>query len=466
MQTLQKKTQLLDHLVALIHIDTLYRDLYHERAESVLQELMPHESYVALNRKKNTLQNLPNQIRNAIGDANWFRVRELSKEHETLKAELERTAELAEMAREIYAGDDMHIDPFSPGMNSIPGVSRKSLDALQQEALKHLEQLAQLDPGWKSFYRKRTAAFANHPSMASQLSGQNQPNSGQLESQALEALDEGNFGKLERLAEQMSAAQPDGSDGAGDESLGNETREAPECLYAFSPETISQAGALGLECLRVPSQRREFAPFCRFAWHPTFTQVNGNPSGVLRVPDLPFPQGTPDALKARVQLFAIHPMINSGGVRFLPDMVSEDVLVETFPEPTPGAAMPHSKLLDVLGLEQRNQTSRRQIEAALLSRGGKILEDELGLDPVLFKLVCITPDLHLRIGLERGWGQEKIWTHFDGYLIMMDGRLHALAGGDVRFGGVYDLLGLPRDYASDHVMTRFAVVQRQRMALW
>ena len=42
----------------------------------------------------------------------------------------------------------------------------------------------------------------------------------------------------------------------------------------------------------------------------------------------------------------------------------------------------------------------------------------------------------------------------------------AMAGGDVRFGGVYDLVTIGREYISDHVMARFAVVQRKRMEAW
>lgn len=45
------------------------------------------------------------------------------------------------------------------------------------------------------------------------------------------------------------------------------------------------------------------------------------------------------------------------------------------------------------------------------------------------------------------------------YLVMADGRLQALAGGDVRFG-------LSRDYDSDHVIARFAIVRRERMVAW
>jgi hypothetical protein len=59
-----------------------------------------------------------------------------------------------------------------------------------------------------------------------------------------------------------------------------------------------------------------------------------------------------------------------------------------------------------------------------------------------------------------------VWTHFDGYLVMPNNRLRALAGGDVRFGGLYHLLGIGRDYDTEKVIVRFAVVRRERMAAW
>jgi hypothetical protein len=48
-------------------------------------------------------------------------------------------------------------------------------------------------------------------------------------------------------------------------------------------------------------------------------------------------------------------------------------------------------------------------------------------------------------------------------MILRSGRLRALAGGDVRFGGIYDLVSIGRDYEAERVVVRFAVVQRKRM---
>ncbi|ABQ28005.1 hypothetical protein Gura_3855 [Geotalea uraniireducens Rf4] len=49
-------------------------------------------------------------------------------------------------------------------------------------------------------------------------------------------------------------------------------------------------------------------------------------------------------------------------------------------------------------------------------------------------------------------------------MLTADGKMHALAGGDVRFGGIYDMVGISRNYEADRIIARFAVVQRRRMA--
>jgi hypothetical protein len=36
----------------------------------------------------------------------------------------------------------------------------------------------------------------------------------------------------------------------------------------------------------------------------------------------------------------------------------------------------------------------------------------------------------------------------------------------VRYGGLYEMLGVGREYDSDRLLARFAVVQRARMVAW
>ena len=51
-------------------------------------------------------------------------------------------------------------------------------------------------------------------------------------------------------------------------------------------------------------------------------------------------------------------------------------------------------------------------------------------------------------------------------MIMANTDRRALAGGDIRYGGIYDLLGISNSYDSERIIARFAVVQRQRLAIW
>jgi hypothetical protein len=155
--------------------------------------------------------------------------------------------------------------------------------------------------------------------------------------------------------------------------------------------------------------------------------------------------------------------VNSGGARYLPRLSSETVLLEDFPENE--AADAPSKLVEALGLAKRSGRSRAEIESALMRRGPDILQNTFGLDPVEFRLVCIPYDLYARFGHERAFGKWPHWTHFDGYQVMGGNRLRALAGGDGRFGGLYDLVSISPNDAREGVYARFAVVRRARQTL-
>lgn len=132
----------------------------------------------------------------------------------------------------------------------------------------------------------------------------------------------------------------------------------------------------------------------------------------------------------------------------------------------PGGGIRLQRSFRPLAFEERRGLSRVRLEKALIDRGSAIVGD-LGLDVRKFRLICIPPDVYGRVGTLLGWGRQPFWTHFDGYLVRRNGKLGALVGGDVRFGGLYDLTGVSREYDSDQIIARFAVVQRKRMeAAW
>jgi hypothetical protein len=245
-------------------------------------------------------------------------------------------------------------------------------------------------------------------------------------------------------------------------AIEDEPRETLQPV-AYSSETLTRARHLGLTSRHL-EPRMELASLRRYAWTPASDE-----RGHSTAAQVPLPSGSPEGLRDGVEMFVIHPLVNSGGARYLPSLVAEDVLVEDFPDPADGQTPPASELMKSLRLPGRRGLPRIAIEQALLMHGARILEKELGLDPRVFRLVCIPPDVYVRVGEAEGWGRQPFWTHFDGYLIRTvtgQVRLQALAGGDVRYGGLYELLAVGRDYDSDRLLARFAVVQRARMVAW
>ncbi len=465
--TTQDRHDILTWLLDLTSADTFYHDLYRQRARFYLQQEMTQDAYRAYKKMKAQKGALPNQIRNAILQKDWQAVKDLTEQDKKIRNELQRRADAVVFAEKLYEPVDVAIDPFSPGMHTLVGLTMNRLKELHRKTIATLHNLMEQDSDWRPFYQQRLDVFNTLSISDTTLEDEQQfvPEV-VLEEEAEEALESGNMERLEQLAEKILDAKGNDGQPSSEQLLADKHQHPDDFLYSFAAEVIERAAQFGLNHYQVAQNSQEYTPLSHFAWHPTFTDVEDREPHVLQVPDIPFDDQTPEALKARIQLFAVHPFINSSGVRFLPHMVAEDVLIEDFAEPQAGGPLPNGGLLAALGLRQRNQLDRETIEAALLAHGNRFVEKELGLDPRQFKLVCIPADLHLRIGQEKGWGRQQIWTHFDGYMLMEGARRRALVGGDVRYGGIYDLLGISRNYSSERIITRFAVVQRKRLAVW
>jgi hypothetical protein len=447
-------------------MDTVYRDVYLERARMLLGPALSFEDFHRIERERAALAELPLTIARELEKANWPLVKELSRRTEAFKQEVEEKRKLVETARGVYAVTDVRLDPFSPGLQPFTRVSPKNLPALWTRAVEQLTALEQTDPPWKEFYAGRRAAFEAHARITSEQATASADASSGMDTReaAARALKAGDMRQLAQLADMlMAAATPRTSESAPRATAGaTPTREqaGQDLLVSYSGDTLTRARQLGLAPRHLES-RVELASLRQYAWSPVSDE-----SGHIDIKQVPLPSGSPEDLRDRVEMLVIHPLVNSGGARHLPKFVAEDVLVEDFPDPAEGEQPLPSELLQTLGLVGRRGLPRVAIEQALLMHGALVVEKELGLDPRVFRLVCIPSDVHLRLGEAEGWGRQPFWTHFDGYLVKAEGRLQALAGGDVRFGGRYDLLGVGRDYHSDRLVARFAVVHRERMVAW
>ena len=456
-------------LVEAGNIDTVYRDVYLDRARTLLAPVLSLQEFHGLEQQRAALAELPTTIAREFDKANWSLVKELSQRVQALKRALDDKGALLQTARSVYDVRDVRLDPFSPGLRPFTRIPERELPTLRPRMLQLLGTLERADAVWSDFYDARRRAFNAQPQRGTELEiGAETSSPTDVLEAARQALKGGDMNRLAALADTLAAvgtpgsAPKSGATTVGSAPAAGESAQALQPV-AYSDETLKRARRLGLASRHL-EPRLELASLRRYAWT-RFSDERGNSDAS----QVQLPPGSPEGLRDGVAVFIIHPLVNSGGARYLPTLAAEDVLVEDFPDPAEGQAPPMSDLVKGLGLPGRRGLPRIAIEQALLMHGARILENELGLDPRVFRLVCIPPDVYMRLGEAEAWGRQPFWTHFDGYLIrIVEGqvRLQALAGGDVRYSGLYDLLGVGREYDSDRLLARFAIVQRARMVAW
>ena len=449
-------------------IDTVYRDVYLDRARTVVAPLLSLEEFHRLEQERAALAELPLTITRALDNANWSLVKQLSERAQTLRHAIDDKGGLLQTARSIYDVRDVRLDPFSPGLEPFTRIAKRELPTLWKQTLELLATLERADAAWNDFYGARRRAFQERPQTGAELETDATSSSADAVASARQALKAGDMKRLEGLADALIATgTPSASVVSHPANVrASRTEDEPRRELqpvAHSSETLARARHLGLTSRHL-EPRMELASLRRYAWTPSSDE-----HGHSAAAQLPLPSGSPEGLRDGVAMFTIHPLVNSGGARYLPSLAAEDVLVEDFPDPADGQTPAASELVKSLRLPGRRGLPRIAIEQALLVHGARIVEKELGLDPRVFRLVCIPPDVYVRVGEAEGWGRQPFWTHFDGYLIRTvtgQVRVQALAGGDVRYGGLYQLLAVGRDYDSDRLLARFAVVQRARMVAW
>jgi hypothetical protein len=453
-------------LIEISKTDTVYRDIYLNRARKIISDILPSEEYRRFVGDRRWLSRLPNKISAAMEQGDWNAVKELSETMVTMTEREEKMRHLLKIGDEVYETDEVGLDPFSPGFNHLAGIPYGNLSPLRDRIVKHLEELQKEDPSCKAFYSGRYDRFQALSLIKPQKGGQ-QPaelDGADLGELAQQVLSHGDMKRLEEIAELMLEKKTSRDAGAG-EWPGGTLHHDSALAATFSEKTLAGADRLGLPAVHL-DESKEYRSLFRYASHPVMDKDPERAWEAMTQKETGFPSETPSILKDHIRLYAIHIFLTSGGSPYLPDFVAEDALMEVFPEPSKMDDDQGSELLSLLGFEHRRGLSRKQIEHSLLQNGPRILEEELGLEPELFRLVCIPPDIYFRLGPSHGWGEQKIWTHFDGYQTDQKGNLMALAGGDIRFGGVYDLVSIGREYVSDHVIARFAVIQRRRMSTW
>ena len=460
--TSSAKVVLIAQLLEAGKVDTVYRDLYLERAQNLIASLLPPGQYHRLKYVSVEIDDLLRQVAPIVERQEWAKVKELTSRIRALQRTVEANHALLEIGAKLYEFPDICLNPFSQGMQSVAALS-KDEPALRDALVLTLGTLEKEDTGWRDFYAQRRGYFQGL-ALAAPEHENRIGDVAETQRQARRALDKKDINLLERLADAAEAMVRTKS--RSQVELVPPSMANPKDLsFVFSERT--QSAALKLEL--VPAEvmpAPEFGDYlqCCCAWQAILPD-RPLTSGEKRMQGCTCghvcPPGLPQPLKETLDLLMLHPFVDSAGTRYLPRFIGEQVLVEDFPEETSTSV---SDLLSALGLNRRIALSRLEIDWALLHHGPEIVQNELYLDPQQFRLVCIPFDLYTRLASTHGWGKQHLWTHFDGYQVWKGHRLRALVGGDARFGGNFDLCSISLADERESVTARFAVVRRERAA--
>jgi hypothetical protein len=453
-------------------LDTLFRDVYLQRARELMSQLLPYSSFTYIKENTASIGWIERQLRAAVERGNWDKSRELTERLRTLKSSLTANAESMKLGESVYEGlSDIPIDPFSEGFHIFVGGSKEKLLELRHRAVAVLDTLERTDQSKKDLYLHRKFDFnalvikTDQKSEAQTEKSSDDPV--KLRQDALSALESGNLTQLDELVQKLSqkAEVKEEKKETAENKPAESVELGTDLIYSFSEATLAAAKEFGLTPVRTKS-RRQLAYLRPHGWQPSFRTDEVRKWSKDQLTRLSYPSGTGDKAREAIEFYLLNPFINSGGSRYEVCFVVEDLLLEVFPEPEPRQQIDPTRLLSALGFDNRWSLSRLEIENALLQHGPRIVAEELKLDTELFRLIVIPADIYTHLGADFGWGQKEMWTHFDGYRVLEGGKLQALGGGDTRFGGTFDVVSFAPAYSSDKILARFAVVQRKRMMSW
>jgi hypothetical protein len=419
-------------LVTLGELDLLYADRYLHRAERSLASLCSREQFRVVQADEATLSRIVASLREAAEREDWDTVRTLAHDAAARRARLAGTEAVAHLAAAVYGARPLPT-ATTLALDGVLALPKGAPKAISETLLGHLRFLIGRDPEWGPFYRRRL----NRLERLARDDEAGADDSSVRRQRILEAVKRGAFGEVERLAANGHVSFPTRP---GESEPGRPA--GASLVTAFDPRTLARARDLGL------------APELLIADPLLERYVQG-------YADAPA-HGARATLVENLRLIFMHPFVSSPGRRYLPRFRTEQILVETFPEADPATRTP---LLDVLGLPARRGLPRAVIEDVIRRHTTDVCE-ALELDPFEFTLACIPFDAYLRLAPRHRWGEQALWTHFDGYQLTPELTLRALVGGDVRYGGPDDFCSVGRGYDSDRLTARFAVLRRERFVLY
>jgi len=437
--------------------DSEYRDLYLRRALQLIVPMMPPERVHGAAEDERRTRALHTQTEHAILLDDWERAGALARELEGLERARDALAPLVAAATRLYAAIEAPPGPQAISVASFGGGTLAALGASIEGATSALSSLEHCDPALSRLYAERRKALTARSSTTHPY---DHVPAATLRGEALRALRAGQWAMLRGIASRVVSASPLGRASA-DCQCGD--LPAPEPLPDTLIETGVRATEMGLTDVTVEGRPDLFTYLaCRCAAAPTLSDVDLSPehraptrSSCRRAREY---GDLASRLRENLDLLKHRVFLTSLGTRYLPSFQRERVLVESFPD----TEIPDGPLIDRLGLPRRGDLARRDVERCLIASGDRVLGD-LGLDPLEFVLTLVPFDVYLRLAPRFQWGTRDAWTHLDGYQVLRGWHLRALVGGHRRYGGEQDLCSVGPTHEYTGVLTRFAVLRRQRL---
>ena len=468
MASTQDTLQTVSRLNEMGSLDTLFRDLYLQRARELLTTVLTRTSYEDLKSKSAELPWAEKQLRAAVERGEWEKATRLSERVKGLRTKISSAGQSMKLGETVFERTPVSIDPFATGLGVFTGSSSETQSQARSEALNLLDSLKRADPKRAEFYGRRRSDFNSLSiSTSATVEEEKKPTQdpAQLKQAALGALESGDLSRLDKvIAKLMKEGETKKSRSPSATAELAEAKELGNDLtFEFSQQTVAAARELGLSPARTKS-RRNLAYLIPHGWQPSFRKDDVKQWAKDQISRLTFPTGPSDKMRDAIEFYLLNPFFTSAGTRYNVNLVAEDLLLEDFPDPD-GREEPSSHLSSKLGLQSRWGVSRLEIEDALVEHGLEVLE-ALHLDPEVFRIVAIPADIYTNLASDYGWGEKEIWTHYDGYRVLEGGNLQALGGGDKRFGGTHDVVSFGLGYANSRIFARFAVVQRRRLMDW
>src|SRR5215471_4956695 len=195
---------LVNALVEAGSIDTMYRDLYLGRAQTLLNPVMSLEDFHRLEQERALVAELPLAVARALEKGDWPEVKELSLRTEALKNTVGgKTAQL-NTARTVYAVADVKLDPFCHSLQLFTRVSIRELPGVRNRVVEQLTTLEQSDLPWKDFYAARRTVFQTRAPIGSEPTpdgGATGTSAESVREAAAQALKAGDMKRLAQVAD-------------------------------------------------------------------------------------------------------------------------------------------------------------------------------------------------------------------------------------------------------------------------